>query len=1019
MTTPAWSHVREQSVGARAAISEALAPSRTASSDGLLSRRPSTASAALSRTGSAAGSDPTRPSVGLTRAGSSDSSGGKGKKKNKKKKLKLSAKDRTASVEGDDLAAALASSLLAHAQGPESPQQSWKDRIKRRLSHSTEEQTEATLLKLESVCPNCKHVICSEECLDMTTMKQALKAWKRKLVLQADTLQQFSRASSGGSSASFRRRASSPAPDTASRSSSSDEGQARRSQAHSSDDSSADDRRSRRRSRKNSRRQDAPSAFAGHLLSTFNVEPAKTGTRETLMNPPPRHVVAAMDDGRNDGSEDFDLAGEDACFKRADSAFRRPRPTGAGQVVFLRKQRNVTRAKVSRKGGSTATEVVLDPFYRVLSGTDTTLVFESRFESGNLHRALKVGPYEYDLYLCTDWNTSSHVQWFYFSVANTRKDTQYRLNIVNLMKPISLYGRGLRPLLYSEDNAEKKGTGWIRVGTNICYYANGNSVKKDRKENEEEEAAVKLEHLRTLSFDVEFPASNDTCYLAHCFPYTYTDLQRVLHSIEAEDMRDVNERAAAAVAEPATVIAALPHPGAPQQPPELVKGRGGGPSASAHTPRVGKEKEAAPDAPSRKDELLGQLVMRRALLCLTIAGNRCEVVTITEPSGARDRMSAEELELLGPAVPLECRLGVVFTARVHPGESNSSWIMDGILRFLTSSCLEARRLRARFVFKIVPMLNPDGVINGNYRCGLAGHDLNRRYVDTSAALHPTVFHLKRCVKGFKKERRVGLYVDLHGHSSKPNVFVYGCEAKRCREWHSNHKPAVFSELVFPSLLEERCSIFSMADSSFKLRKSKLGTGRAVMWHEGIPHTFTLESSFGGASQGPHAGRHFGVQDLRNVGREMCRAVWDMYGLPGESNFRRIITSGPARVDALRAERTQRKGANRVESDEEGEGSAGREDGGAGSDEDSSEEASGDESSEDETIVDPGLLFRDLLDMSERVKRASENLSKGLQSSGQGKLWKDWKRSVLGVRNLSEDCNCKRGVCGCTCGRPCA
>jgi hypothetical protein len=30
---------------------------------------------------------------------------------------------------------------------------------------------------------------------------------------------------------------------------------------------------------------------------------------------------------------------------------------------------------------------------------DSTLIFESRFESGNLRKALKVGPYEYDLFL--------------------------------------------------------------------------------------------------------------------------------------------------------------------------------------------------------------------------------------------------------------------------------------------------------------------------------------------------------------------------------------------------------------------------------------------------------------------------------------------------------------------------------------------------------------------------------------------------------------------------------------------
>jgi murein tripeptide amidase MpaA len=40
---------------------------------------------------------------------------------------------------------------------------------------------------------------------------------------------------------------------------------------------------------------------------------------------------------------------------------------------------------------------------------------------------------------------------------------------------------------------------------------------------------------------------------------------------------------------------------------------------------------------------------------------------------------------------------------------------------------EAKWLREKVVFKIVPMLNPDGVILGNTRTGVAGKDLNRQY----------------------------------------------------------------------------------------------------------------------------------------------------------------------------------------------------------------------------------------------------------------------------------------------------
>ena len=53
--------------------------------------------------------------------------------------------------------------------------------------------------------------------------------------------------------------------------------------------------------------------------------------------------------------------------------------------------------------------------------------------------------------------------------------------------------------------------------------------------------------------------------------------------------------------------------------------------------------------------------------------------------------------------------------RVHPGETPSSWMMRGVIQFLTGSSDTARALRDRFVFKIVPMLNPDGVFLGNQR----------------------------------------------------------------------------------------------------------------------------------------------------------------------------------------------------------------------------------------------------------------------------------------------------------------
>lgn len=55
---------------------------------------------------------------------------------------------------------------------------------------------------------------------------------------------------------------------------------------------------------------------------------------------------------------------------------------------------------------------------------------------------------------------------------------------------------------------------------------------------------------------------------------------------------------------------------------------------------------------------------------------------------------------------------IFLTSRIHPGESNASWVMDGTLEALLSNNPYVASLRDDYVFKIVPMLNIEGVVNG-------------------------------------------------------------------------------------------------------------------------------------------------------------------------------------------------------------------------------------------------------------------------------------------------------------------
>ena len=99
--------------------------------------------------------------------------------------------------------------------------------------------------------------------------------------------------------------------------------------------------------------------------------------------------------------------------------------------------------------------------------------------------------------------------------------------------------------------------------------------------------------------------------------------------------------------------------------------------------------------------------------------------------------------------------------------------------------------------QIVPMLNVDGVIVGNYRCSLAGVDLNRNWADPSRKLHPTIYYTKQMIRRLGEDRKVILYCDMHGHSRKMNIFMYGCE---CKKQSPNYITMRLKERVFPRIL---------------------------------------------------------------------------------------------------------------------------------------------------------------------------------------------------------------------------
>ena len=493
---------------------------------------------------------------------------------------------------------------------------------------------------------------------------------------------------------------------------------------------------------------------------------------------------------------------------------------------------NNTNNKVSIPCDNNGTQQNENPLQATFSFPNITIT--SAFDSGNLSSCVKTSETSFALEIGSDCQgqtfphqISSYKIWFYFAVKSHTSYSQHiTFTITNMNNFIKLFRKGYK----------------IVYKTLKSSYTSVNDFERSYETNEEYEwNRLMTEHnvcltsntqnpnLVELSFDFTFDSNDCYTLFAFCFPWSYEKNQCFINYLSN---------------------------------------------------KVDEYNNATPNTNHK-------IYYHNEILTLSKQKRYINIITITSYANIIKKQYEKKLNGLFPyknqtLKTLHDKPVIFISARVHPGETPGAYVMNGILKMLTDGMNPLTRiLLTHFVFKIIPIINVDGVANGHFRLDTTGLNLNRCYLSPDIKTDPEIFAIKKLFLYYNTDYKVRYYFDLHADMNVEGVYTFG---NALPDFCGHVENVLFTYLFKVNCSNvnwERCT-FSEGSmrKKFKFDKvSKEATSRVHFYTlTGLIHTYTVESTyFRGDFKNTNTNNNemcYQVEDFMKVGKDLLSAVLD-------------------------------------------------------------------------------------------------------------------------------------------------